>query len=117
MTFNTGGSNLQLWATNVPAGSVGPFELTTSPNGTVGSFNVDGYIFDTNTSKKIGSFSGTFSATFDGLTIPQLLASLPVNAPFSATFTATTAVPFRASAISGFAGSSLWLFSIPFPAK
>src|ERR1700761_1068156 len=27
MTFDTGGSNLQLWATNIPPGTAGPFVL------------------------------------------------------------------------------------------
>jgi hypothetical protein len=103
MTFNTGGSNLQLWATNVPAGTVGPFTLTSTANGTVGSFDVDGYIFDTNQSKKIGTFTGTFSATFDGLTIPELLTSLPVNAPFTATFT-SAAVPVPPAVGAGLLG-------------
>jgi hypothetical protein len=103
MTFNSGGSNLQLWATNIPAGSVGPFTLTSTADGTVGSFNVDGYVFDTNQSKKIGLFTGTFSATFDGLTIPELLTSLPVDAPFTATFTAT-AVPVPPAVSAGLLG-------------
>jgi hypothetical protein len=89
MTFNTGGSNLQLWATNIPAGTVGPFTLTDTPDGAVASFNVDGYIQDTNSGMKIDTFTGTFSATFDGQTVASLFTNLPIDTPFSATFTAT----------------------------
>ena len=89
MTFDTGGSNLQLWATNIPAGAVGPFVLTDTPDGAVASFDVDGYIWDTNTHSKIDTFTGTFSATFDGQTVASLFTNLPINTPFSATFTAT----------------------------
>jgi hypothetical protein len=92
MTFNGGGSNLQLWATNIPDGGegAGPFVLTDTADGAVVSFNVDGYIWDTNTMSKVDTFTGTFSATFDGQSVASLFTSLPINTPFSATFTATT---------------------------
>jgi hypothetical protein len=89
MTFDTGGSNLQLWATNIPAGTVGPFVLTDTPDGAVASFDVDGYILDTNTGRRVDTFTGTFSATFDGQTVASLFTDLPIDTPFSATFTAT----------------------------
>jgi hypothetical protein len=89
MTFNTGGSNLQLWATNIPPGDVGPFTLTDTPDGAVASFDVDGYIWDTNKNSKVDTFTGTFSATFDGQTVADLFTNLPIDTPFSATFTAT----------------------------
>lgn len=89
MTFDTGGSNLQLWATNIPPGAVGPFTLTDTPDGAVVSFNVDGYIWNTSTNSKIDTFTGTFSATFDGQTVADLFTNLPIDTPFSATFTAT----------------------------
>jgi hypothetical protein len=92
MTFDTGGSNLQLWATNIPEGSLSgsPFTLTDTPDGAVASFDVDGYIWDTNSMSKVDTFTGTFSATFDGQTVADLFTNLPINTPFSATFTATT---------------------------
>ena len=92
MTFNSGGSNLQLWATNIPNGGMGagPFVLTDTADGAVVSFNVDGYIWDTNTKSKVDTFTGTFSATFDGQSVASLFTSLPIDTPFSATFTATT---------------------------
>jgi hypothetical protein len=92
MTFDTGGSNLQLWATNIPEGNVPgtPFTLTDTPDGAVASFDVDGFIKDTNTGKQIDTFTGTFSATFDGQTVADLFTNLPIQTPFSATFTATT---------------------------
>jgi hypothetical protein len=77
ITFNTGGSNLQLWATNIPAGDVGPFVLTDTANGAVASFNVDGTIKDSSNPSANTTFTGTFSATFDGETVAQLFTSLP----------------------------------------
>jgi len=88
MTFDTGGSNLELFATNIPPGAVGPFDLTDTPDGAVASFDVDGYVWDTNTNSKVDTFTGTFSATFDGETVADLFGSLPIDTPFSATFTA-----------------------------
>ena len=102
MTFDTGGSNLQLWATNIPEGSLAgsPFTLTDTPDGAVASFDVDGYVWDTNTGTKADTFTGTFSATFDGQTVADLFTNLPIDTPFSATFTATvipTTIPEPAS--------------------
>jgi hypothetical protein len=87
----TGGSNLQLWATNIPNGGegAGPFVLTDTPDGAVASFDVDGYVWDTNTGTKVDTFTGTFSATFDGQSVASLFTNLPIDTPFSATFTAT----------------------------
>jgi PEP-CTERM motif len=87
LTFDTGGSNLQLWATNIPAGNHGAFELNDTPDGAVGSFDLDGYVFDTTTGTKLGTFMMVASATFTGETVAQVLASLPLETPFSATFT------------------------------
>lgn len=90
LTFDTGGSDLQLWMTNIPlGGSVGPYTLTDTKDGAVLSFNVDGYIWNTDTCSRVDTFTGTFSATFDGESVGQLLQSLPLDSPFSATFTAT----------------------------
>lgn len=98
MTFDAGGSNLQIWATYIPAGSTGPFTLTDTANGAVASFNVDGDIFDTNSNSIVETFTGTFSATFDGETVAELTSDLPVDSPFSATFSATP-TPEPASAL------------------
>jgi hypothetical protein len=93
ITFDTGGNNLQLWATAIPAGNYGAYTLIDTANGAVGSINVDGYVYDTTTSEKLGNFAMTASATFAGETIADLLSTaLPINTPFSATFT-FTAVP------------------------
>ena len=89
MTFDTGGSNLQLWATTIRAGNVGPLVLTHTTDGAVASFNVEGYVFDTNVNQKVGLFTGTFSVTFDGTNVTNLISHLPINTPFSATFTIT----------------------------
>jgi uncharacterized repeat protein (TIGR01451 family) len=87
VTFDSGGSNLQLWASNIPPGSVGPFTLTNTPGGAVATFDVSGYIWNTTTSSKVGTFTATFTATFDGETVADLLSSLPIDTPFSATIT------------------------------
>ena len=89
MAFDAGGSNLQLWATTIRAGNVGPLVLTHTTDGAVASFNIEGYVFDTNVNQKVGLFTGTFSVTFDGTNVTNLITSLPINTPFSATFTIT----------------------------
>jgi hypothetical protein len=96
MTFNGGGSNLQLWATNIPDGGqgAGPFVLTDVNGNAVASFAVDGYVWDTNANGgkggKVDTFTGTFSATFDGTPVASLFTNLPRQTGFTATFTATT---------------------------
>ncbi len=88
ITFDTGGSNLQLWATSIPAGNYGVYSLFDTPDGAVGSISVDGYVFDTTTDSKLGDFKMTASATFAGETVAELLSGpLPIDTPFSATFT------------------------------
>jgi hypothetical protein len=88
MTFDTGGSNLQLWATDIPAGNHGPFTLIDTPFGAVASLNVTGYVLDTTTDKRLGNYTMIASATFAGETVAELLASpTPIDTPFSATFT------------------------------
>jgi hypothetical protein len=87
-TGGTGGSNLQLFATDIPAGTVGPFTLIDTPAGAVASFDVDGYV--TSSGARTATFSGVFSATFAGQSVASLFTALPINTPFSATFTATT---------------------------
>lgn len=104
MTFDAGGSSVQLWATNIPAGDAGPFEVTETPDGAVIAFDVSGYITDNGT--RVDTFTSTFSATFDGQTATELFSSLPVNTPFSATFLATpiAVVPEPASLLLAGAG-------------
>jgi PEP-CTERM motif len=96
LTFDTGGSNLELFATNIPAGNYGAFDLTDTPDGAVGSFDLEGYVYDTTTAKKLGDFTMVASATFTGQTVAQVLASVPLDTPFSATFS-FMAVPEPAS--------------------
>lgn len=86
MTFDSGGSNLQLWAMNIPAGGTGPFVMTDTPDGVVASFDVEGYVWNTTTMSKVDTFTGTFSTTFDGMTAADFANATPMMAPFSATF-------------------------------
>lgn len=89
ITFDGGGSNLQLYLTEVvPGSSGGPFTFIDTPDGAVAIFNTDGFIYDTLTSGR-QNFTGTFSATFNGETVSELLSSLPQDSPFSATFSAS----------------------------
>lgn len=94
MVFDTGGNNLQLVFTSAPPGNSGFYDISSTPNGAVASFNVDGVINDNG--KTVDDFTATFSATFDGITAAALPASFPQNAPFSATIDATP-VPEPAS--------------------
>jgi hypothetical protein len=86
MTFNSGGSNLQLWATNLPAGATaGPFTLTNSASGVIATFQVNGYVLNTSTNQQVATFSGMFTATFTGVTT-TIFNNLPIDGPFTATF-------------------------------
>ena len=88
ITFDTGGSDLQLWATDLLPGNHGPFTLIDTPVGAVASINVTGYVENTTTDTKVANFSMVASATFAGETVAELLASpTPIDTPFSATFT------------------------------
>jgi hypothetical protein len=93
MTFSDLGSNEQLYLTAILQGNFAggsPFNFTETPNGLVASFDVDGYVLDTNTNAKT-QYTGTFSATFNGIMSVSSL-DLPQQTPFSATFT-LNAVP------------------------
>lgn len=86
MTFSTGGSNLELIATSIPAGTDGMYTLTSTSNGTTASFDIDGYIFNTLTDKKVGTFSGIFSMTFVGVSEANLFKTTR-DTTLSGTFT------------------------------
>ena len=49
LTSDTGGSNLSLIATSIPAGQIGPFVVSDTTAGAVVAFEVDGTIRDSNT--------------------------------------------------------------------
>lgn len=89
MTFDTGGSNLQLYLTElVPGTTAGPFTLTDTSDGAVAAFDVNGFVYNTlDTSEQ--AFTGTFSATFDGMTSQELLNAGTTDTPFTATFSAS----------------------------
>ncbi len=88
MTFDAGGSNLQLYLTELMPGSTsGPFTVTNTQDGAVVAFDVHGIVYNT-LDQQQQNFTGTFSATFDGNTFD----GTPQDTPFSGTF-AMTFVP------------------------
>jgi len=94
MTFNTGGSNLKIFLTElVPGTTAGPFSLEDSHNGAIASFNMDGFVYNSNDGSRVG-ITGTFAATFNGITVAELLSDeakgVDVKTPFSGTFSITT---------------------------
>ena len=94
MTFDTGGSNLKIFLTELlPGSSAGPFTLIDSTNGAVAYFNVDGFVYNSSNQSSV-DFTGTFSATFNGMTVADLLSDEakgePITTPFLGTFTITT---------------------------
>lgn len=85
ITFNSGGSQYQLIATNIPAGDyAGPFNATANGSTTTFTFQVQGYIENTNTNSQVGNFDLTFS--FVGQ-CPE--STCFDDLPFDATYTAT----------------------------
>ena len=93
MTFETGGSNLQLFLTRLYQGNLptsSPFILSDTVVGATAAFDVTGYILNTNDNSKT-AFTGLFSTTFSGMTVAQLIGELPVDTAFSATFSLTPA--------------------------
>ena len=98
--FASGGSNLQLFLTQIYQANVGsfppsPFILTNTAAGTSAAFDVSGYVLNNNDGSQT-PFTGTFSATFSGMTVAELTSSLPVDTTFSATFSVTP-IPEAAS--------------------
>src|SRR5690242_7393874 len=96
MKFNSGGSNLEVFLTELLQGTtVGPFTLADTPTGATASFDINGFVFNKNDSTT-EQISGLFSATSAGTTVAQLLAMAAagqtIPTPYSATFT-VTAVP------------------------
>ncbi len=95
MTFDTGGSNLKVYLTELlPGTSAGPFSLLDSTNGAVAYFDIDGFVYNSTDQSRV-DITGTFAATFNGLTVADLLgmeaAGQNVKTPFTGTFSITTA--------------------------
>jgi hypothetical protein len=93
MTFSSGGSNLEVFLTELYQGSLpipppSPFILSDTETGATADFGVAGYVLNSNDNSQT-PFTGIFSATFSGITADQLVGSLPVDTAFSATLSAT----------------------------
>jgi PEP-CTERM motif len=91
-----GGTNLEVFLTELlPGSTVGPFTLADTPNGATASFDISGFVYNTNDQSKT-NISGVFSATFAGTSVATLLAEAAagqtIPTPYSGTFT-ITAVP------------------------
>lgn len=93
MTFATGGSNLQLFLTevfqgNLPSPPPSPFVLNDTTSGATAAIDFTGYVLNTTDSSKT-AYDGVFSATFSGMSVAQLESSVPVDTPFSGTLSLT----------------------------
>jgi hypothetical protein len=93
LTFATGGSNLQLFLTevfqgNLPSPPPSPFVLNDTASGATAAVDFMGYILNTTDSSKT-AVTGLFQATFSGMTVAELLGSLPVDTAFSGTLSVT----------------------------
>ena len=96
LTFDTTGSNLQLFLTELFVGNVpsppappnSPIVLGDPGSGATASVAFTGYVLNT-TDNSHTPYTGLFQATFAGTTAAQLLASLPRHTPFSGTIALT----------------------------
>ena len=99
LTFDTTGSNLQLFLTELFVGNVpsppappnSPIVLGDTGSGATASVAFAGYVLNTADNSQT-PYTGLFQTTFAGTSAAQLLSSLPVETPFSGTI-ALTAVP------------------------
>ena len=100
MKFNTGGSNLEVFLTELlkasgPGTNVGPFNLIDTAVGAVASFDIHGFVYNTTDASRT-PIAGVFSATFAGVPVTTLLAEATVGTtiptPYVGTFV-VSAVP------------------------
>lgn len=104
MTFNGGGSNLQLFATSIAPGGTPGGSCQLSPGGVfllcdsvvggmpqaTATVDIAGNIHgDVTNPGATETFSSVLQATFSGQTVASLLNALPQAAPFSGTFSVT----------------------------
>lgn len=92
ITFSAGASNIQLWATNIPAGATaGPFTLSNVSGGVLAQFAVNGYVFNTTSGAQTGLFTSIFDVAFPGATTSTIFNNLPINGGFCAVISTGTA--------------------------
>src|SRR5205085_3709559 len=79
------GTNLEVFLTELLPGNNGPFNLADTPTGATASFDINGFVYNTNDQSRT-HISGLFSATFAGMSVAQLLAEAttgPIATPYS----------------------------------
>jgi hypothetical protein len=97
ISFDVGGSNLEVFLTELlPGSTAGPFSLTDSTNGAIASFNMDGFVYNTTDQSRV-DITGTFAATFNGMTVADLLSEeasgTDIKTPFTGTFSLNMVPP------------------------
>lgn len=84
ITFNGTGSQYELFATTIPAGTVGPFNYVQTGNVATITFQVEGNVLNVASEDLVGAFDLLFTFTYNGQ-FSALLNQLPYSAPCSAT--------------------------------
>jgi PEP-CTERM motif len=102
MSFDTGGSNLTVWLTELPVGNIAstsPFSISVDSLGsTVVNFGADLVVTDLNNPGTTINYTGTFAATFNGLSPTDLLTIIATpgghqDSGFTGTFSLATPEP------------------------
>jgi hypothetical protein len=84
LTFNGTGSQYELFATTIPAGTVGPFTYVQNGNVATITFQVEGNVLNVSSDDLVGAFNLLFTFNYNGQ-FSALLNQLPYTAPCTAT--------------------------------
>jgi hypothetical protein len=83
ITFSGAGSQYQLFATHIPAGTIGPFNFVQNGSMTTFTFQLQGVYRRCQHRTQVGNFDLTFTFTYPG-TETQLLDNLPYDTSYGA---------------------------------